>query len=308
MALIDITSFTASGWTPGENAAERSRQYCERLEEGDILCFAAPPFPLPPGDREFLLNTRQTSSAVHKNVAYKPDRDRVHGIEGSAVGELRRVMRGYSRAVEDFLGKFLIPYAGQWRLDFASFRPIEEEGRSLPLSKRNDLLHVDSFPTRPSNGNRILRVFTNLNPEQPRVWLTGEPFDLLARQLGEDGGLRELRHKAKSPLRPLARRAVRLARTAGIPVIDRPLYDQFMLGFHHYLKHNRAYQQSGQKSKWEFPPNATWLVFTDMVPHAVLSGRYALEQTFLINRQALLRPEKAPYRVLEEMAGFPVVD
>lgn len=308
MALIAITDFTAAGWNEPANAAASSRQYCERLEAGDILCFAAPPFALPRSDREFLLNTRQTSTAVHKNVAYKPDRDRVHGIEGGAAGELRRVMRGYSRAVEDFARTFLIPYAGHWRLDFASFRPIEEEGRSLPLSKRNDLLHVDSFPTRPSNGNRILRVFTNLNPEQPRVWLTGEPFDVLTRQLGEDGGLRRLRQRAKSPLRPLARRTLRLARAAGIPVIDRPLYDEFMLGFHHHLKHNQAYQQTGRKSKWEFSPNATWLVFTDMVPHAVLSGRYALEQTFLINRQALLHPEWAPYRVLEEMVGFRVVD
>lgn len=308
MALIQVDDFTVTGWASNEAAQGRARGYCERLEEGDILCFSTPPFPLPSEDQAFLLNTRASLSAVHKNVAYKPDRDRVHGADRNGAGELRRIMRGYSQAVEGFLERFLIPYAGKWRLDFASFRPLEEEGRALPLRKRNDLLHVDSFPTRPSNGDRILRVFTNLNPDQPRVWLTGEPFDILAKQLAEDGGLRRLRQQSKSPLRPARRNAARLAHAVGLPVVDRPLYDEFMLGFHHYLKGNENYQNTGRKSKWEFPPMSTWLVFTDMVPHAVLSGRYALEQTFLIHRAALLLPEKAPYRVLEELAGFSVVD
>lgn len=309
MALIEVHEFSASGWSTPE-AQGRARWYCERLEEGDILFFPKPPFSLPESDRSFLLNVRQTTSTVHKNIAYKPDRDRVQGFtRGSADGEaLRRIMRSYSQSVTSFLADFLLPYAGRWRLDFASYRPIEEEGRTLPIQKRNDLLHVDSFPTRPSNGHRILRVFTNLNPERSRVWLTGEPFDALVRQYGEEAGLERLQTKARSPAHVLFRRVIRLARATGIPLVDRPLYDEFMLAFHHHLKSNRTFQEGGQKSKWEFPPMSTWLVFTDMVPHAALSGQYALEQTFIISREALLEPQKAPYRVLEELTGMPVVD
>ncbi|MGH9469597.1 MAG: Kdo hydroxylase family protein [Terriglobia bacterium] len=310
MGLVTITEFSAAGWGAPERAAQLAREYCERLEEGDILFFSHPPFPLPAEDQAFLLEVRQTASAVHKNIAYKPDRDRVQGYtKGSGDSEaLRRIMQSYSRSVSAFLDSFLLPYAGRWQLDFASYRSVEEQGRDLPISKRNDLLHVDSFPTRPSNGNRILRVFTNLNPERPRVWLTGEPFDALVRAYGADAGVSRLASRARSPFHRMVRRGARAARAIGLPVPRRPLYDEFMLGFHHYLKYNRAFQESCPKSKWEFPPNSTWLVFTDLVPHAVLSGQYAIEQTFLVSRDALLLPEKAPCRVLEKMVNAPVVE
>jgi len=42
------------------------------------------------------------------------------------------------------------------------------------------------------------------------------------------------------------------------------------------------------------------------VAHAVLSGRYALEQTFIIGLHGLVTPEKAPIRVLEKIAGSPL--
>ena len=42
-------------------------------------------------------------------------------------------------------------------------------------------LHVDAFPSRPNYGERILRVFTNVNPDgEPRVWRVGEPFEDVA--------------------------------------------------------------------------------------------------------------------------------
>jgi hypothetical protein len=45
------------------------------------------------------------------------------------------------------------------------------------------------------------------------------------------------------------------------------------------------------------------MVFTDAVTHSVLSGQYALEQTFLIARESLLFPEVSPIAVLERIAG-----
>jgi hypothetical protein len=48
------------------------------------------------------------------------------------------------------------------------------------------------------------------------------------------------------------------------------------------------------------------VVFTDMVPHAVESGRFALEQTYIVPCGALLRPELAPLSVLERLCGAPL--
>jgi hypothetical protein len=38
----------------------------------------------------------------------------------------------------------------------------------------------------------------------------------------------------------------------------------------------------------------------------VLSGQYALEQTFIVARESLALPERAPIAVLERLAGAPL--
>jgi hypothetical protein len=74
-----------------------------------------------------------------------------------------------------------------------------------------------------------------------------------------------------------------------------------MLRFHDYMKENTAYQKNGHKTRLEFPPNSTWLVYTDGVPHSVLSGQFALEQTFIIPFESLVSPQDSPAGVLEKM-------
>ena len=301
--MIEVTDYTIRGWTVA--AEERSRDYCARLEEGQILYFPATPFELPQEDVDLLIGVRQSSAAFHKNISYRPRENRVYGLDRGAKDETRltAIFNAYSKAVTAFAARFLAPYARGWKLDFASFRSIEERGRDLPLKSRNDLLHTDAFPTRPTNGNRILRIFTNLNPLEPRVWLTGEPFDVLAPRLARDAGLEHCADLARSPWRPFNRMLPRVATAMGLPLPDRSPYDRFMLGFHHYLKANRAFQDGSPKSRWQFPPQSTWIVFTDSVPHAVLSGRLALEHTYIVSELDLILPEKSPRQVLEKLCG-----
>jgi hypothetical protein len=181
--------------------------------------------------------------------------------------------------------------------DYASFRPVEEEGRDLPLHKRNDLLHVDAFPSRPTRGGRILRVFTNINPRRNRVWRTAGPFAWVARRYAASAGLREIADSGNR------RRVMHLLHWLGLPVADRSAYDEFMLRFHDFLKGNGDFQRNSHAQLLDFPPMSTWLVFTDGVPHAVLSGQFALEQTFVVPPSAQVSPEDAPVRVLEKIAG-----
>ena len=91
--------------------------------------------------------------------------------------------------------------------------------------------------------------------------------------------------------------------SAGIPIVDRSPYDAFMLHFHDWLKGNREYQENCPKYRFDLPPGSTWLVFTDIVPHAVLGGRLALEQTVIVSRQSLANPQSAPSAILEKIAG-----
>jgi hypothetical protein len=281
---------------------EHGRWCCARLEEGNILFFEKTPFQLPPHELRFLLGQKQSEAAYHKNIAYRPLSDRLTGYAQRSGADKQRVhalMRQYSQTVIEFTRQLLPPYAGLWTVDFASFRPQQEAGRQIRLRARNDLLHVDSFPTRPTNGNRILRVFTNINPTEPRVWETSETFDNLAARFVGAGGMPLPRRMPWGPKRVL----IKLARAARILSLARSPYDEWMLCFHHFLKANQEFQDKCVRTRWEFPPHSTWLVFTDMVSHAVLSGQFALEQTFIISKSSLVLPEKAPVRVLERIAG-----
>jgi hypothetical protein len=50
------------------------------------------------------------------------------------------------------------------------------------------------------------------------------------------------------------------------------------------------------------------MVYTDGVPHAVMSGQFALEQTFIVSPAALVSPDVAPVHVLEAATGRSMVN
>lgn len=294
----------ASDWAASQDARARSRFYCEQLESGQVLFFREPPFEFPAVDRDFLVSQRWSELRLHKNVSYRPADHTLRGVAGDSafVERVHSILRNYSASVLRFAASFLSPYAASWIVDFASFRPLEEQGRDLPLHKRNDLLHVDAFPSRPTRGGRILRIFTNLNPAKARVWNTTGAFDALARQYADGAGLAKFASESA-----FSRSLHGLAGKLGFRGAGRTPYDAFMLHFHDYLKENADFQQNFPKNRLEFPPLATWLVFTDGVAHAAMSGQYAMEQTLLIPPAALVAPERAPYRILETIAGRALV-
>jgi hypothetical protein len=148
------------------------------------------------------------------------------------------------------------------------------------------------------HGSRILRFFININPEEPRRWMTTRSLGELAQQFG--GSQVPFPEKPDAPWIKLFKRALKL------PI--RSPYDTFMLQLHNFLKENQEFQQTCPKDHWEFPPGSCWAVFTDQVSHAALSGQYALEQTLIVPRTALLKPELAPVSILERLSGRTMVD
>jgi len=274
------------------------------LECGDILFFPDGGFEIPTSVKTALMGATQDARAIHKNISYKPNIDRVSGlVDKGEAAAVHPAMREYSRCALGFIKRILPDYARAWKVDYASFRSIEEKGRELPQTKRNDLLHVDSFPTRPVFGDLILRCFTNVNPEQSREWITSEPFARLAEGQARNAGLESYAKASGSALHGLRRGVTRALAHAGLPIVDRSPYDAFMLHFHDWLKGNRDYQANCPKYRFDLPPGSTWLVFTDVVPHAVLAGRLALEQTVIVSRKSLADPARAPSAILERLAG-----
>jgi hypothetical protein len=293
-----------------ERLPTHSLAWCQQLEAGDILYFPKTPIAIPQEDLSFLLGQQQTGSALHKNIAYKPKLDAVSGLDASGAGseqvsQLKAVMRRYSNDVARFLARFLAPYEERWQLDYASFRPQEEEGRDLPLRRRNDLLHTDAFPTRPTRGARILRFFNNIHPARSRDWVVTDSFNqLVPRYAPQQIALPAPGNAAGRALRSLARAS---GLGAAIPSLKRSPYDDFMMRFHNFLKENAQFQAECPKQYLQFPAGSSWMVYTDMVPHAVLCGQYALEQTFLVEHGAMVAPQTSPLSVLQAMTHAALV-
>jgi hypothetical protein len=305
MPLVTISEQELHAEDAGSGLA---RERCAMLEAGDILFFPQTPVPISAENLSFLLAQQQTGSALHKNIAYKPNTDRISGLDAAdaaASESLRSIMRWYSHAVEQFLAGFLLPYGRRWRLDYASFRPQEEQGRDLPLRRRNDLLHTDAFPTRPTQGARILRFFNNLHPSRSRDWMVSDPFGAIAtRYAPEQISLPRPQGALTKTLRSVARKT---GLGNAIPRLKRSPYDDFMMRFHNFLKENASFQSECPKYPLHFPAGSSWMVYTDMVPHSVLAGQYALEQTVLVDHQAMVAPESSPLAVLEAMTGSRLV-
>lgn len=308
--LVPVQDDHGQNLAPGSDPDERGRWLCAQLEAGNILYFPRTPFVFPQEEREFLLGQKQTHSALHKNIAYRPAKDRVTGLdrtERREAEQLRAILKSYSQRATEFLGGLLPPYAGKWNLDYASFRPIEERGRPARLRARNDLPHVDAFPTRPTNGDRILRFFTNINPAETRVWETSQNFEAIAPRFVKTLGLPGSRNASSA-----ARVWHSILHAAGHalhwPGAQRSLYDDFMHRCHNAMKEDASFREKCPRQRVEFPPDSTWIAFTDFVSHAVLEGQYALEQTFIVRRAAMVTPERAPVAILERLAGFPLTN
>ncbi len=276
---------------------------CKALETGSVIYFPQSPIRISADDILFLLTQRQLETSHHKNIAYRPMQQRLTGVQANSdvdIDRLRSILANYSRETGEFLQRFLTPYP-TWQWDYASYRPLEEQHRKLRLNARNDLLHVDSFPTRPTYGSRILRFFVNLHPHKMRIWETSDPFEALLPQFKDrvplKGSLDSRYRRDRLTLWQRTAKMLGLRQSACSP------YDRWMSAMHNTMKRNATFQQTARKDRWEFPPGSAWMVMTDTVSHSVQSGQYALEQTILVPPEVLCLPEKAPINLLKKVYG-----
>jgi hypothetical protein len=309
MAVVSISA-RALGEALRAGDDTQLRAWCAALEGGGILYFPQTPVPIDAADLDLLRGLRQTESRLHKNISYKPQSNALGGVDAksapaAAVELLHATMRRYSLSVTEFLGSFLGPYQKRWILDYASFRPLEEQGRDLPLRRRNDLLHVDAFPTRPTLGRRILRFFHNIHPERTRDWVVGDPFRVIVKSFVPTKLAMPHAEMAMTRAGRTVVRSLGLGRL--LPTWQRTPYDEFMMKMHNAMKEDAAFQSSCHREFVAFAPGSSWMVYTETVPHAVLAGQYALEQTFQVDPAGTVTPESAPVKILEKMAGTRLV-
>lgn len=276
-------------WHTAPDALLRSRAV-KTLESGNVVVLPQLSFLLSEDERTYLRPDAVKDGT--KTIKFEPRTGRVWGtVEEAGAAVLRGMLKRYSEQAHALVLALFPGYTDALKLGATSFRPVEAQGRDQ--SKRHDdtLLHVDAFPSRPSAGQRILRVFTNIHPgAKPRVWRVGEPFEAVARRFLPRIG---------APLPGSAR----LMNLVGLTKALRTPADHYMLKLHDTMKLDEVYQRDCPKQTVEFLPGTTWMVFTDQVSHAAISGQHALEQTFTLDLHGMSDPETSPLRVLERLKG-----
>lgn len=265
------------------------------LESGRLLLFPHLPFVLT--RTEYAIFTDYLFPETRKNISLDPASGRLGGAALSPPQEtlLVELLSRFGQTADRFLRTLFPDYAASLVRARASYRPAEIAGRDYTPRHDDRRLHVDAFPTRPTRGHRILRLFTNIDPEGiPRVWQIGEPFEAFAARF-----LPRTREPYPGESWLLA--------CFGLTKSRRSAYDFLMLGLHDEAKKDVAYQKAAAKVEHSFSPGTTWICYTDMVPHAALSGRNALEQTFVLPIEAMAHPEQSPVRILERLVGHTLV-
>lgn len=264
------------------------------LERNELDFWPTCPFVLPPAGELDFLRRQETSAYGHKDVSFDPVRRKLGGQKSPHPSDDRRLadlLIQFSDAATTWLTAVYPRYAAGLVRDRVTVRTEEEATRTLRLTARNDLLHIDNFPTRPSFGQRILRLFVNINPGDPRVWATSERFpELLSRFAA--------RHRV--PARTQREWTAPAARVLGLFAgrRRRSAYDAWMLRLHHFLKEDQGFQLLAARRMWSFPPGSMWLLFTDGLAHAQLRGRFALEHSFFVPPECLQLPEESPLGLL----------
>jgi 3-deoxy-D-manno-oct-2-ulosonic acid (Kdo) hydroxylase len=268
----------------------------DELERSDLVVFPDCPFQLPPiGQLEFL-RRQPTAGFGHKDVSFDPVAGKLGWQRGMHPSEARRladVLGDFSAAATDWLKANYPGYAAGLLPDRATLRTEEEATRPLRLTARNDLLHIDNFPTRPTGGRRVLRLYVNINATDAHVWATSDRFlQMLARYAARHRVPVRTRAEWMAPAQSL----VRLFTGRG-PA--RSAYDAWMLRLHHFLKEDEAFQAQPARKMWTFPPRSMWLLFSDSVAHGLLRGRFALDHSFFVDQDCLSRPADSPLAELE---------
>ena len=266
------------------------------LEAGKVLFFPHLTFALT-ADEQCLL-TPSVRDPKARNVSLGSNGQYGHygklkGALGDAatLSALTAMVARFQKQAQTFIASALPHYVAALRAAPTSYRPMQVESRAQSWRADDRRLHVDAFVSRPNRGERILRVFTNVNPDGlPRVWRIGEPFETVASRFLP-------RAKPYSAWQAGALRALRITKTL------RTEYDHLMLQLHDGMKSDMTYQEQAQQITMAFPPGSSWICFSDQASHAVMSGQYMLEQTLHLAPQAQYDPSASPLAILQRLTG-----
>lgn len=276
------------------SAATSDARWIEAVESGKVLHFPRLAFVLSPAEQA-LLRPQLLAEGV-RNISLD-----AHGkLKGVAGGDLVEqavagLMARFTAQARSLVRGLFPAYDAHLRAAPTSLRPTQVSTRKQSVRADDKRLHVDAFPTRPNYGERILRVFTNVNPDgEPRVWRVGEPFEAVARRYLPGA-------------KPYSRWQAKALHALHVTKSLRSEYDHLMLQLHDRMKADEEYQRHCPQQTVPFAAGATWVCFSDQTVHAAMAGQYMLEQTFHLPVAQQYDPQASPLAILTRLVGRPLV-
>ena len=269
-------------------------EWTAAVEAGKLLYFPHLGFQVQPDERALLREDMLSPKA--RNVSLGAD-GVLKGAAGSAQDQqaLAAMVGRFRQQALQLVDDLLPEYKGQLRVAPTSFRPKQVETRAQSVRADDQRMHVDAFPSRPSYGERLLRVFTNLNPHGvPRVWRVGEDFETIARRFLPQA-------------KPYRLWQAKLLNAVHATKSLRSEYDHLMLQLHDLMKFDEQYQKNGTQVTVPFPPGSVWVCFSDQATHAVMSGQFMMEQTLYLPPGKEVDPQASPLAILTRLVGRPLV-
>lgn len=293
LIMTTLHTYPDTRFPAGDDAPTVQQE--DTLERGGVLHFPQLRFDLRDDEKRFL-DTRWSDGRA-KNISLRGAHDPRPGALRGAAGPadaliaLQGMLTRYRDDASALVDRLFPHYRGQLTVGNTSFRPFRIEGRPASWRKDDSRLHVDAFPSNPTQGQRLLRVFANLNPDGvPRRWRVGEPFEAHAQRF-------------LPRIRPAIAGWAPLAAALGITKSLRTPYDHLMLGLHDQCKADTDYQRDAPQCSVDFTPGTTWVVFSDQVLHAAMAGQFMMEQTFYLAPGAERDPNTSPCAILERLTG-----
>jgi hypothetical protein len=267
------------------------------LEAGKVLYF--PNFGehgFTPQKEELALFREDIRDPKTRNISLSASGELKGVVGDDATKALMAGMIGRFRAqAEGLLGNLVPRYGEHLRRGATSFRPSVVQNRVQSWRADDRRMHVDAFPSRPNYGERLLRVFTNVNQEgEPRVWRVGEPFEDVARRFLP---------KAK----PYSAWQAKVLNALHVTKSLRSEYDHLMLQLHDGMKSDLDYQKNAPQVTFGFPPGCAWVCFSDQTSHAVMAGQYMMEHTLQLSPMHQYDRESSPLAILTRMKGHALV-
>ena len=293
--VTHITSTAITDWHGSPNDAALQAV----IERGGVVVCPALAFDV--SDRESALFDPAIADEQRKSIYIRAGRPGITGttVAGEPRATLTAMIERYAAQSHALIDGLFPRYDAKRHATGTSFRPRAigdtASGKALSWRKDDTRLHVDAFPSNPTHGARILRVFTNVHPTTlPRAWRVGETFEAMAgrflpRTRGLPPGGAWLMHKVGITKRP------------------RSAYDHLMLQLHDLAKDDLAYQRDCPQRAIDFMPRTTWICFSDQVMHAAMAGQYMFEQTYRLPLSCIDDVDASPLRTLERLLGRSLV-